>query len=194
MFLPSDTTQLLTNKKLSYAQELVAPLALGFIKASYFILFFQIFKPVPNVRVAIWLGGVLCTVFYILVFVLNTYFATPRPGETFITHYLNPVNRNGEQLAVPMSAIGLVFDLYIISLPVYGVWQLQLSTQKKNQNQLSVLDWSIVSIYLSSSHSVPHYSTMISACVSAMLTLNYRVKLQNTNDFLKIVYPMSITT
>ena len=82
-------------------------------------------------RVAIWLGGVLCTVFYILVFALNTYFATPRPGESFATHYLDPVNKNGAQLAVPMSAIGLVFDIYIISLPVYGVWQLQLSTQKR---------------------------------------------------------------
>ena len=129
--LPSDPTPILTKKKLSYAQELVGPLALGSTKVSYFILYFQIFKPVPKMRVAIWVGGALSTVFYILVFALHTYSATPCPGESFATHYLDGLDRQGAQLAIPMSAIGLVFDLYIITLPIYGVWQLQLPTQKK---------------------------------------------------------------
>jgi len=117
--------------QLAYAQELVVPLALGFIKASYFIFYLHIFKPRAIMRTVIWVGGVTCFVFYLLVFALNMYFATPRPGETFNTHYLNPVNKHGTQLAVPMSAIGLVFDLCIITLPLYGVWQLQLSLRKK---------------------------------------------------------------
>ena len=129
--LPSDSTRIVINKKLSYAQEFVAPLALGLIKVSYFILYFQVFKPVPKMRIAIWVGGVFSTVFYIIVFALNMYNGTPRPGESFATHYLDPANRWEVQLAVLVSAIGLVFDLYIITLPVYGVWQLQLPTQKK---------------------------------------------------------------
>ena len=129
--LPSDSTRILTNKKLAYAQELVAPLALGLIKVSYFILYFQVFQPVPKMRVAICVGGALSTVFYIIVFALHMYNGTPRPGESFATHYLDPAYRWDVQLAVPVSAIGLAFDLYIITLPVYGVWQLQLPTQKK---------------------------------------------------------------
>ena len=125
---------MLTNKKLAYAQSLVSPLALGFIKVSYFIIYLQIFRiPNPKLRIAIWLGGIISTVFYILVFALNMYFGTPRPGETFATHYLGPVNQNGGELLVPSSAIGLVIDLYILALPMCRIWQLQLSTRKKFQ-------------------------------------------------------------
>ena len=66
LFLLTDTMRILTKKKLSYAQELVAPLALGFIKTSYF-LYFQIFEPARKIRLAIWLGGALTTVFYVLI-------------------------------------------------------------------------------------------------------------------------------
>ena len=59
------------------------------------------------------------------------YFATPRRSGTYLTHYLNPVDKGAAQLSVPFAAIGLVFDLYIITLPVYGVYQLQLSARKK---------------------------------------------------------------
>ena len=122
---------MLTDKKLAYAQSLVAPLALGFIKVSYFIFYLHIFGPNAKLRVAIWVGGTLSTVFNSLVFLLNLYFATPRPGESFALHYLGPINKHGGQLLVPSSAIGLVFDLYIITLPLWGIWQLQLSTPKK---------------------------------------------------------------
>ena len=73
----------------------------------------------------------ISTIFYALIFALNTYFATPQAGETFFTHYSNPNANHATQLSVPFAAIGLVFDIYIIILPIYGVWQLQLSTRKK---------------------------------------------------------------
>lgn len=160
---------------IAYAQTLVAPLALGFIKASYFIFYLHLFGPKPPLRVAIWLGGILSTIFYILVFALNLYFATPRPGESFARHYLGPVSRTGGQLLIPSSAIGLVFDLYIITLPMWGIWQLQLPIQKRMRVSL---------VFLSGAF----------ACVSATLTLNYRIELTKTDDVLRIVCPMSITT
>ena len=131
MSLRGNVTIRLTDEKIAYAQTLVAPLALGFIKASYFIFYLQLFKPKKQLRVAIWLGGILSTVFYILVFALNLYFATPRPGESFAIHYLGPVSQTGGQLLIPYSAIGLVFDLYIITLPIWAIWQLQQSIKKK---------------------------------------------------------------
>ncbi|KAM0797970.1 hypothetical protein BDR22DRAFT_974886 [Usnea florida] len=160
---------------IAYAQTLVAPLALGFIKASYFIFYRDLFWPNAQLRVAIWLGGILSTVFYILVFALNLYFATPRPGESFARHYLGPVSQTGGQLLIPSSAIGLVFDLYIITLPIWGIWQLQLPIRKKKRAFF---------VFLSGAF----------ACVSATLTLNYRIELTKTDDVLRIVCPMSITT
>ena len=82
-------------------------------------------------KIAIWIGAAASSIFYTLIFALNTYSATPRPGETYITHYLNPVDKDGTRLSVPFAAIGLVFDLYIITLPIYGVCQLQLSGRQK---------------------------------------------------------------
>ena len=59
------------------------------------------------------------------------YFSTPRQGETFITHSLNPVAKSGIRLSVPFAATGMIFDLVIILIPIYGVYQLQLSGRQK---------------------------------------------------------------
>ncbi len=107
------------------------PLALGFIKLSFFILYSQVFKPLPIMRIVIWSGATICTTFYALIFALNIYFSTPRQGETFVTHSLNPVAKGGLHLSVPFAAVGLAFDLAIITIPIYGVCQLQLSGRQK---------------------------------------------------------------
>ena len=59
------------------------------------------------------------------------YFSTPRQGETYFTHSSNPVAKGGVRLSVPFAAVGLVFDLVIIIIPIYGVCQLQLSARQK---------------------------------------------------------------
>ena len=122
---------LLTYGELSYVQELVNPLSLAFIKLSFFILYSQLFRPLRKMRILIRVGGTVCAIFYVLIFALNMYFSTPRRGETFITHFLNPVNKGGVHLSVPFAAVGLVFDLVIITIPIYGVCQLQLSNRQK---------------------------------------------------------------
>ena len=82
-------------------------------------------------RIGIWVGATICTIFYGLIFALDLYFLTPRRGETYVTHVLNPVFKGGLQLSVPVAAVGLVFDLIIITIPIYGVCQLQLSSRQK---------------------------------------------------------------
>ena len=122
---------LLIYGELSYVQELVNPLSLGFIKLSFFMLYSQLFRPLRKMRILIGAGATVCAIFYVLVFALNMYFSTPRRGETFITYFLNPVNRGGVHLSIPFAAVGLVFDLVIITTPIYGVCQLQLSNRQK---------------------------------------------------------------
>lgn len=79
----------------------------------------------------IWISAIICSIFYSLIFALNMYFATPRRGETYITHFLNPIVKGAIHLSVPFAALGLVFDLVIITIPIYGVCQLQLSGRQK---------------------------------------------------------------
>ena len=122
---------LLTYGELSYVQELLNPLSLGFIKLSFLILYSQLFRPLRKMRILIRVVATVCAIFYVLIFALNMYFSTPRRGETFITHFLNPVSKGGIQLSVPFAAVGLVFDLVIITIPIYGVCQLQLSNRQK---------------------------------------------------------------
>lgn len=119
--------------------DLVAPLALGFIKLSYFILYLHLFGSLPKMRIAIWIGAVSSTAFYALMFALDMYFTTARPGETYTTHYRNRVDKLAEQLSIPFTAIGLGFDIYIIALPIYGVCQLQLSSRRKFSISLVLL-------------------------------------------------------
>ncbi|KAL9136955.1 MAG: hypothetical protein Q9175_001835 [Cornicularia normoerica] len=158
-----------------FYMELVNPLGLGFIKLSFFILYSQIFKPVLKMRIALWIGATVCAIFYVLIFALNMYFATPRRGETYISHFLDPVVKGGIHLSVPFAAVGVVFDLVIIIIPIYGVCQLQLSGRQK---------FSISLVFLTGGF----------ACVSAMLTLNYRIALQTTDDLLRILVPNLMTS
>lgn len=122
---------LLSYGELSYVEQLVNPLSLGFIKLSFFILYSQLFRPLLKMRILIRIGATVCAIFYVLIFVLEMYFATPRRGETFVTHFVNPVNKGGVHLSIPFAAVGLVFDLVIITIPIYGVCQLQLSNRQK---------------------------------------------------------------
>ena len=125
--------------KLCYVQELAGPLALGFIKLSFFILYLHIFNPIPKMRMTIWIGATICGIFYILIFALNMYFSTPRRGETYVTHSLNPIAKVGIYLSIPFAAIGVVFDIIIITIPIYGVYQLPLSRRQKLSISLVIL-------------------------------------------------------
>ena len=125
--------------EISYLQQLIYPIGLGFIKVSYFLLYGRLFRPLRAMRVAIWSGGVVSSLFYTLMFVLDVYFATPRRGETYLTHYLNPIDKHATQMSLPFAIIGLVLDFYILLLPIWGVWQLQLSKQKK---------WGVILIFM----------------------------------------------
>ena len=54
-------------------------------------------------------------------------FETPRPEETWLEHFMSPIVFDGKLLAIPISAIGLAIDVYVIVLPILGVMRLQLS-------------------------------------------------------------------
>ena len=58
-------------------------------------------------------------------------FATPRPGESFALHALDGEVLKSWLLGVPMSVIGLVFDIYLLILPLIAVAQLNMPLKRK---------------------------------------------------------------
>ena len=109
----------------------VNPAGLGFIKLTFFILYLQLFRPLKSIRLAIWVGAIVSTLFYTLVVVLAFIFTTPRPGENFATHLVSELEQKEIRLAIPQAGISVALDLYILILPIYSVWQLQLSRERK---------------------------------------------------------------
>lgn len=117
--------------KLTYVEVVTLPLAFLFIKLTFFLLYMKLFEPLKRMRIAIWIGGTLSTVFYTVIVILTFYFSTPRPGETFATHVTTSLQAKEQLLSVPFAAISLFFDFYVLILPIVGVWQLQMSNRRK---------------------------------------------------------------
>lgn len=91
----------------------------------------HLFRPLSGMRVAIWIGGSISALFYTVIVILTFIFVTPRSGETYITHLTTSLQHDESVMSVPFAAISMVIDLYILVLPIVGVWQLQLPTRQK---------------------------------------------------------------
>jgi hypothetical protein len=106
-------------------------LTLLFIKLSFFLLYLFIFAPSRGLRIAVWVGGVFCTVFYTAMVILSFVFYTPRDGETFAEHTSSVLATYEVKMSAPLAGIGTVLDFYILLLPIFGVWRLQVSPKRK---------------------------------------------------------------
>lgn len=109
---------------------LVSP-ALGFAKITFFLLYYQLFRPKTTLRYLIYIGGIATAVFYIGSTVAHFIFMTPERGETFLTHFQGPLQRKILYFSVPYAAVSAGIDLYILVLPIAAVLQLKLATKRK---------------------------------------------------------------
>lgn len=102
-----------------------------FVKITFFLLYLQIFRPFKRLRYAIWAGLIFTTMAYAAFTITWLALATPRAGETWQTHFTSPAQLQAAVLAYPVPAVGLAIDLYILVLPLIGVYKLQLSLRRK---------------------------------------------------------------
>ena len=114
----------------NYVIEVLSSPTLGVIKLTFFLLFLQIFSPTRSMRWACYIGFI-CTFlaysgFTIAWFVIGT----PGPGVTWVAQFMGPTQK-GNALDYPIPVIGLIFDIYILILPLVGVSKLQLSFRRK---------------------------------------------------------------
>lgn len=102
-------------------------------KLSLLFLYLRIFRPNVQLRYFIYFGIVFDVLFYISVMVGIFIIYMPRKGESLFDVLYKPRDRPIAQssLAIAQSAVNVASDIYILCLPIPGVWQLQAALSKK---------------------------------------------------------------
>ena len=100
-------------------------------KMTFFLMYLQIFWPFKWLRLCVYLGATLTVLFYLGVEIFWLYSMTPRKGGTWAAMAASPSEFKTLVLSVPIAAVGLGIDVYLLVLPVTAVMQLQLPTRRK---------------------------------------------------------------
>ncbi|KAI9661346.1 MAG: hypothetical protein M1831_003079 [Alyxoria varia] len=106
-------------------------MALGFAKLSLFLLYLQLFWPLRWLRICVYVGAPLTAAFYGSTTIVQFYFMTPAHGQTQFERLLSPEQGKAVSLYLPISAVGLCIDIFLLALPIKSVLQLQLRGRKK---------------------------------------------------------------
>jgi hypothetical protein len=101
------------------------------IKLTFFLLYLQIFRQNTTLKFCIYAGAILTTLFYTGVGITQFVLATPHPGMTWMEQALSSRQEKQSLLSIPIVAVGLAIDLYILILPIGGVMQLHMPTRRK---------------------------------------------------------------
>lgn len=142
--------------QLSYISDWFANVAYIYVKLTFFILYWNIFKPFRWLKFGILGGAVIITGLYIGFTLASLIGGSPRPGQS----WRQSSNAIGIRLSVPLAAWTLVSDVFILILPISGVLRLKLSPKRK-------LGLSMI------------FMTGIGACVCSSLSLYYRTLLDS---------------
>lgn len=102
-----------------------------FLKATFFIMYLDIFYLMRWLKISAYIGGIITALFYGTMTVCYFIFATPGRHETWVEHQTARGQRLDLDVSVPQSCVGLVIDLYILVLPILGVAKLQIPTRRK---------------------------------------------------------------
>lgn len=105
--------------------------ALGLIKTSLFIQYYQLFNVRRYVRLSVYIGATLSAVFYIVVTIVAFVLTSPWPGQSAIKNMLSWHYLKFAEFSVPTGVIGMLVDWILLILPIPAIWQLHLTMTKK---------------------------------------------------------------
>lgn len=115
----------------SYITPIMVTPALGFIKCSFFIQYYLLFRPLRWVRISVWIGATVSAVFYVVVSITAFVLDSPWPGESLLEVILSRRNLTFAKFSIPTGVIGMLVDWYLLILPIPAVWTLKMSTGRK---------------------------------------------------------------
>ena len=120
-----------TSLELGFLSDWTANVASVFIKLTFFILYWNVFYPFRWLRFGIIGGAAGFVSAYTAFIIASLVGATPPPGHSWLENSEKPRNRIAQRLSIPLAALALVSDVYILILPISGVLRLQLSRKRK---------------------------------------------------------------
>lgn len=128
-------------------------------------------------RILINLGIVFAFGTYMTIIPVNTYYCSPRNGQTWLSPDIHC--DKAIPYAVAQGTLNIILDLYILCLPIPIVWGLNVSSKKK----LSILSIFMVGILWVLIHPEEfsrylHYSSGI---IAGIIGLYYRILLFQTD-------------
>lgn len=100
-------------------------------KTSFFLMYLDMFGPLPWLRICVYAGLFLNWGFYTAVTIVSLYYQAPNPGQTWQEGYMNARYADSLNLPIPIAGGSLLLDVYIFVLPLIAVMKLRLSTRKK---------------------------------------------------------------
>ena len=94
-------------------------------------MYLQIFWPFKWLRLCIYLGASLTLLVYLGFEIFWLYSMTPRKRGTWAAMAASPLEFKTLVLSVPIAAVGLGINVYLLVLPITAVMQLQLPTRRR---------------------------------------------------------------
>ena len=109
---------------------LYAP-SLWLTKGTFCLLYLQLFRPMRWLRLNIYIGATVLTVFYWGFLVAWIVFAWRRPGETWGELFLSSRSAHSTKLNIPIAVGGMIADVWLLILPLVAVYSLQLHKTRR---------------------------------------------------------------
>lgn len=163
----------------SYIISVINGPTLWVTKFTFSLLYLQIFRPMRWLRICIYLGATLFTVFYwslsIALFILSSL----RPGETCAEVQVSSRLIDTTKLAIPVAAGGLVVDVWLFILPLVAIYKLQLHTTRKIR--LTVI-FSTDLMLVFNERDVRSLTLLCRAVAASAVSIYYRYKIAHTKD------------
>lgn len=110
---------------------MMTPFSLLFTKLTFFLFYFQVFRPLRWLRVSVYIGATLTCAFYGAATITQIVFEAPSPGQTWLEVALSKRSTKPNILAIPLAAVGLGIDIVLLILPIVAVASLHLPTKRK---------------------------------------------------------------
>ena len=107
------------------------PFSLLFTKLTFFLLYFEVFRPLRWLRITVYIGATLTCAFYGAATIMQMILDIPRHGETWAERSLSQKKPNSTTLSIPLAAVGLGFDIILLVIPIAAVLGLHLPTRRK---------------------------------------------------------------
>lgn len=101
------------------------------VKATFPLLYLQLFWPDKWIRWGSQGGLTVLVLFYAALTTALLVLGTPRKGQSWAEDVLTDRYYSMLKLAVPISGVGLAFDLYFLVLPLWGLLKLEMSGKRK---------------------------------------------------------------